>query len=278
MLKLEKPQRVKELGDMIGGYSVIALLSMHKLPGRQLQAIRDSLRSKAAIKMSKKTVIERTIKNSKKENISELLRYLRTEPALLLSNESSFKLYSLIKEARSPAAAKANDIAPKDIIIQKGSTNLPAGPAISTLQKVGLKTTVQNGKIAVQQDKVVVKAGERISEDVAGVMSLLKMEPMEIGIELIVAYEDGVVYEKGVLDVDKETYMKDLQKCVSEAINLSVNAGYPTPETVGIMLAKAFAEAKTLCTEAGIIEKEFIGDLIAKAYRELKELEKHAGG
>ena len=278
MLKMEKPEKAEALGRLIEEYPVIALLSMHKLPGRQLQSIRESLRSKAIIKMSKKSLLERAIKTSKKKNIQTLLDYVKDEPALLLSKENLFRLFRLIKGSRSPASAKANDIAPKDIVVQKGATNLPPGPAISTLQKVGLKTTVQAGKIAISQDKVVVKAGEKIGEDAVGVLSLLKMEPMEIGLEVVIACEDGVFYEKNVLDIDVEKYVAELQKCVSEGVNLSINANYPTGFTIELMLQKAFSEAKSLCMGANFPEGEFMGSVLAKAAREAKALEGYLGG
>lgn len=278
MLKLEKPQRVKELEKMIDEHSVVALLNMHKLPARQLQQIRDSLREKAMIKMSKKSLLQMAISNSKKKNLADLLVRIQGEPALILSNENPFRLFRMLKNARSPAAAKIGDTAPNDITVQKGSTNLPPGPAISTLQKVGLKTTVQGGKIAISQDKVVIKSGEKINDDVVNVLNLLKLEPMEIGLDLIVAYEEGILYEKTVLDIDTNKYLAEIQKCITEAINLSVNAGYPTSFTIEMMVQKAFSEAKSLCVEANIIEREFIDDLLAKAAREAQALEKHVGG
>lgn len=276
MLKLDKPQKVKEIGGMVDEYSVIGVLNMHKLPGRQLQAIRDSLRGKAVIRMGKKSLLQMVVQNSKKRDLPELLNFMQGETAFLLANENPFRLFRLIKNARSPAAAKANDIAPHDILIQKGSTNLPPGPAISTLQKIGLKTTVQGGKIAISQDKVVAKAGEKISEDVVNVLNLMKLEPMEIGLDLVVAYEDGFVYSKELLDIDMGRYLSEIYGCVTDAINLSVNAQYPTTLTVEIMLRKAFAEARALCMESGIIEDEFIGYLLSKAAREAEALERYA--
>ena len=125
---------------------------------------------------------------------------------------------------------------------------------------------------------MVVKAGEKIGEDAVGVLSLLKMEPMEIGLEVVIACEDGVFYEKNVLDIDVEKYVAELQKCVSEGVNLSINANYPTGFTIELMLQKAFSEAKSLCMDANFPEGEFMGPVLAKAAREAKALEGYLGG
>lgn len=273
MRKEEKPKYVENLTEMINNYSVVGVLNMHKMPARALQQMRESMRGTTVIKMGKKGFISRALNSSKKSNIKPLGEKLVGEPALLLTNENPFRLFRLIKENKTPAAAKPGDIATKDIVISKGSTNLPPGPSISTLQKVGLKTSVQGGKIAVMADKVACKSGEKITQDLADVLSLLKIEPMEIGLDLAYVWEDGTVYGKEVLDVSVEDYINELTMCVTQGVNLSVNTGYPTKLTMPLMLQKAFIETKALAVERDIVEKEFIEDILKKAERAAKSLE-----
>ena len=272
MLKEKKPKIVEELASMMDNYSAIGVLNMQKMPARALQQMRESMRGATVIKMSKKTLMKKAMERSKKKNIKMLEEKMTGATALLLTNENPFKLFRLLKENRTPASAKVGDIATKDIVVQKGATPLPPGPSISTLQKVGLKTSVQGGKIHVMADKVVCKAAEKITVDIADVLSLLKIEPMEIGLDLTYVLEDGTIYGKSVLDVSVEEYVNDLMRCVTQAVNLSVNTGYPTKLTAPIMIQKAFMEAKTLASERDIVEKEFIQDLIAKAERAAKTL------
>ncbi|MCX6815490.1 MAG: 50S ribosomal protein L10, partial [Candidatus Aenigmarchaeota archaeon] len=80
------------------------------------------------------------------------------------------------------------------------------------------------------------------------------------------------VYDRSVLDVDESFYIRELQKCVSQAVNLSVNTGYPTKFTIEIMIQKAFAETKSLCVEANILEKDFIDEVLMKAIRQAMSL------
>ncbi len=272
MLKNEKPKIVEELTQLIDNYSVIGVINMRKLPTKALQNMRESMRGIAIIKMSRKTMIKRAIKNSKKD-VQNLEAHLTTVPALLVTNENPFKIFKTIKENKTPAAAKPGDVPAHDILIQKGPTPLPPGPSISTLQKAGLKTSVQAGKIAVLADKVVCKAGEAVSEEVAAVLSLLKVEPMEIGMDLAYVWENGTIYGRDVLDVSIDDYINDIVSCVRKAVNLSVNTGYPTKLTAPIMIQKAFAEARTLAIDADIIEKDFIDEVLKKAARAAKMIE-----
>ncbi len=271
MLKSEKPGKVDELAGIIGKYSTVGLVDIHKMPARTFQVIRKNLSNTAEIKVSKKTVIQRGIEKSGK--LKGLEKYVEGEQGLLISNENPFRLFRILKENVVSASAKIGDTAPTDIIISKGVTSVPPGPAISTFQKAGLKTTVQQGKIAVAEDKVVVKAGEKVTEDMVNVMNLLKMEPMKISLNLVAAWENSVIYTREILNIDPAEYARSVEKAVHEMINLSVNTGYPTKESVQLMITKAFSEARALCIEAKITEKEFIDDVLRKASIEMKSLE-----
>ena len=270
----EKQQEVEELKQLIENHKVVGILNMHKLPARQLLMIRNKLGGKAIIRMSKKTMIKKAFESSNENTgVGKLFDSIKDEPALLFSDTNPFSLYKTIKASRSPAAAKAGDIAARDIAIEKGSTGLPPGPAISTLQKIGLKASVQDGKIAVLQDKVVCKKDGVINADLASVLSLLKIEPLEIGLDLIAVYEDSVIYKADILNVNAEDYMNNLMLAVQQGIALSLEVGYITKETAMLAIQKAFREAKQIALECNIIEKEFIDEVLMKAVREAIILE-----
>ncbi len=273
MLKKDKPKEVEKLKNLIESYSVVGILDMHKIPARQLQQIRDKLRGKAVIRMTTKNIIIRALSSSNKKDLAKLKEKITNEPALILSNENPFKLYKILKENKTNAAAKMGDIAPNDIIVKKGPTGIQAGPAISAFQKLGLKTTVQQGKIEIVQDKVVAKQGDEITEEMVNLFNMLKMEPMEIMLNLPAAWEDGIIYEKEVLDIDQTEYINNIQTCVRHAVNLSVNIDYPTKLTIDMMISRSFHEMKQLCLECDILEKEFADEILEKAIRQAKALE-----
>lgn len=273
MLRSEKPQELERLTQLLGRYPVIGMLDMHKLPARQLQSIRSGLGGAAQITMSRKSLIVRALTAA---NVP--LPMQARVPALILSSENPFRLFALLKKSRSPAKARAGDVAANDIVVPKGPTPLPPGPAISTLQKVGLKTSVQGGKIQILQDKPVATAGTVITEDMVGVFNLLKIEPMEVGLDLVAAVESGVFYDRTVLDVDVEGYLKDVTKALQEALGVSIEIGFPTGDNAELMVAKAFSEAKSIAIECGIITSEFVEDAMIRAMREAEEIKKVTEG
>lgn len=261
----QKKKTVEDLTKLIKKYPVVGIINLYKTPSFSLQKIKTSLGENAILKMSKKSLLSFALKNA---NLEKLEKQLEGQPALILTNMNPFKLSSFLRKNKSPAPAKVGDIPEKDINVFAGPTDLPPGPAISTLTKVKIPAKVEQGKIAIVKDAVVCKAGQEITPDITAALNLLKLKPMEIGIDLVAVYENGLIYERDILNVDEKQYLDNILKASQQAINLAMEIGYTTKQTIEILLKKAFLNAKTLGTEANILDKGIIEDLIAKAKKQ----------
>jgi len=273
MVSEKNIKAANELKEEMQKYPVIGVLDMYKLPARQLFEIREKLRGMAKIRMLKKNIIKRALKEMQLKNISELEKYIQGEPAILFSQENPFKLAKIIDSSKSSAFAKEGDVAPKDIVVRAGQTSLPAGPAIGELQKAGLPVMVEEGKIAVKQDTVIAREGDVIDKLKADALAKLGIEPMEIGLNLLAVWEQGVIYPKDILFIPAEKYLEDLKEAFGKAFNLSVAINYYTPENITFLLSKAHSEAKALEINAGVVSPENITFLLSKANTEAKSLE-----
>ena len=245
-VKQEKLKLVEELAGMFSKYPVVGILDMYKTPASALQKIKMSLKGKVVIKVAKKSSILFALEKANKQNLKD---YIKGYPGLIFSNEDPFKLYSMIIKENVSVPAKPGDVPKEDIEVKAGPTDLPPGPAISTLSKVKIPAKVEGGKIAVMKDVVVCKAGTPVSVDLSSVLQMLKLEPMETGLNVMALEEKDVVYTKEQLYVDEEKLLSDIQLAVQNAFNLSMNANIPTKQTIGFMLAKAQMEAKALEAE-----------------------------
>ncbi len=274
LLKSEKPRVVKELVELINSHKIVALIDIHKLPAKQMQSLKALVPGK--VKVSRKTLIRRAIEESGKPGLDKLLEYPAVQPALLFSNDNPFRLATFLEKNKSPAAAKEGDIAPKDIVIQAGPTQFPPGPTISTLNKVGLKTSVQNGKIHIDKDKVVAKKGDVITPELVAVFNLLGIEPMEIGLNIVAVWENGSVLPGDVLVIDEKEYFDRIVAAAKAALNLSVEISYPTKESIELIIAKAVRQARSLVTEEGLPVPEMMGDVISSAHQKAVAVKKEA--
>jgi large subunit ribosomal protein L10 len=268
-VKEKKKKALEDLIEMIKSYKIIGILDLYKLPSAQYQKIKGALASRAKIKVVKKTLLQRALETL---GMNSLAQHIPNYPAVLFSNENPFKLYLFIDKNKSQAPAKAGDIATNDIVVNAGPTDIPPGPANSTLSKVKIPAKVEGGKITISKDVTVCKAGEKISQDLANALALLKLEPLQIGLNVCAVYESGLVYTKDVLAIDQTKILGDLSGAAQSALNLSVFIVWPTKSNINIMLAKAFTNAKTLGVEACILDKGVIDEIIAKANRHANAL------
>ena len=252
-VKPEKLKTVEEIVNLIGKYKVIGLLGFNKTPASTIQIMKSLLRGKAVIKVAKKRLVLFALEKAGKQNLKE---HVEGYPGLLLTDMDPFKIYNYLERNKVPAAAKAGDAPDKDIVINEGPTELMPGPAISTLTKVKIPAKVQGGKIGILKDFTAVKAGEKISLDMASALQLLKLKPMVTGLTITMMEDNGIVYTGDQLLVDEDLVLGNIQRAIQNAFNLSMNSSYPTKETIRFMISKAYLSAKALESQTGAPKEE----------------------
>ncbi len=264
----EKKKRiVAELEKLLVEYPVIAAINMENMPAPQLQQMRAKLVDRIYLKMAKKRLIRIALNNvkNKKKNIEKLAEYLRGMPALIFTKENPFSLFKLLKKNKTNAPAKPNQLAPTDIKVQKGPTGFAPGPIIGELAQIGIKAGVENGKVVIKEDSIVVKEGEKISAKLAEILTRLGIEPMEIGLNINAIYENETIYTKDILDIDEDKFRKDLEDAARFAYYLAIDIAYPTKGTIERLIIDAFNNAKLLGISQKIIDDEVINELLCEA-------------
>ncbi len=264
LTRTEKEDLVNELAQMMDEHQVVGVLDMHSLPARQLQEIKKELVGEAQIKMTRKNLIHLALEQSNRDNITDLTDNTAIQPALIFSEQNPFKLYRTIQEKKTSAPASGGEIAPNDIVLDEGGTGLDPGPMLGRIQELGAQTAVEDGEIAITQSSVAVEEGEVISRNTAEILNTLGMEPLEVGLDLKLVYEDGEIFDKKVLAIDTDAYRDDLASAASGAFNLAVNAGFITEQTVIPMLQNQTSKAHNLAINAGIVNEDTVDTLISQ--------------
>lgn len=266
-----KKEVVGDFSSLLSKYPIIGIVNLENLPTSQLQQMREQLRGQVEIKMTKKRLIRKAFEESKGKvnGIEKLEPFLEGMPAVLLTKENPFKLYKILQKSKSTAPAKAGQKAPRDVLVPKGPTSFAPGPIIGELGAVGIKAGIDAGKVAVKEDKIVLKEGEVFSDKLASILLRLGIQPMEIGLNLTAVLEGGAVFGKNVLAVDEKEYVENITKLARESFNLAVEIAYPTKDTTEFLVQKSFKEAKALSIEAGVFTKETIGDMLSRSQSQM---------
>ena len=87
-----KKKTVDEFSKLISEYPIIASVDLENLPAPQLQNMRETLRDKVVLKMTKRRLLNIAIDKAKgkKPGLEKLKEKLRGMPALLFTKENPF--------------------------------------------------------------------------------------------------------------------------------------------------------------------------------------------
>ena len=278
MVNEKKIQLVLETIELIKKYPIVGIVNMENLPAQQLQDMRAMLRGRGVkIKMLRKKLIKRALTESGKKNIEELSEKIKGLPALILTEDNPFILNSTIQKNKSEAPAKAGQTLSKDVEVKSGPTNFAPGPIISELASVGIKTKVENGKLTIVADAIVAKEGDIVSAKLAETLKRLDVKPMEVGLDLVAVWEDGLVFDAKQLYIDEQEYTDNITQAASWAMNLAMEAGIFTSETSELLIQKAFREAKAVAIEAAYLTEETRDEILARAESEANLVRETAG-
>lgn len=270
----KKKETVDKIAKLIKEYPIVAAVNMENLPTKQLQNMRSQLRGEVEMFMAKRRLIKIAIDSVKgsKPGIEKIVPYLKGMPALIFTRNNPFTLYKKLEKNKSSAPAKAGQEAPNNIVVKAGPTPFAPGPVIGELGAFKIKTSIEAGKVAIKEDTIVAKAGEEISSDLAGILSRLGIEPMEIGLNITATYEKGMIFTKDVLAIDEEEYKDNMTKCATWAFNLAMEAGFLTEETTEALITKAYNDSKALAIGQSILADDVVEDVLAKAQKEMMSL------
>lgn len=270
----EKMREVEEISKLIETHTVVGIASAHKVRAPQLQALKKKLRKDMTIRVTKNTQMKRALEKcvKSKPNLKELPGYINGANIFMFTDMNPFTLSILLDKSKVKTVAKAGDIAPNDIVVPAGNTGLPPGPVIAELTEVGLTTKIETGSVMITKDVVVAKKGTAISPKLASILSKLGIKPVEVGLVINTAYDDGTIFTSNMLRVDLEAVKKQFQDAHSYSRNLAIESAYPTMETIGLLLMKARTESYALALKIAYPAKDVVSDLISKAYHEMMAL------
>jgi large subunit ribosomal protein L10 len=269
----EKVSEVEEIVQLIKQHKIIGIANLQKVRSAQLQEFKKNLADKVYMRVIKNTIMKISIENcTEKTELKKLEEYLTGSNVYLFTDLNPFRLALLLERGKVKTTAKSGDTAAFDVIVPAGNTGQPPGPIISQLNAVGLPTRIEAGSVWINKDTLVVRKGETIPERLASVLSKLGIKPVEAGLIMKVAFDDGLIITQEQMQIDISKTKQNIEKAHSSAFALSLSIAYPTPENTVMLLQVAHREAYLLSLNAPAPTKETMADLIRKAHMEMLSL------
>lgn len=248
-----KAETVTKLSEKIKNSKTLMIVSIKNLPSKQFQSIKKSLRGEALVKVAKKNIMLRVIKKFGKESILGLEKEIQENCAFVISDIEGFELAGILSKEKTPASAKAGQIAPEDIEVKAGPTSLVPGPAISELGALGIQISIDEGKISIKSPKVIIRKDGIINEGAASILQKLDIHPFSVGLEPLAVYDVQTEKIYADIKIDSEETIKELKTAAGKALGFAQKIIYYCKDTISYLLAKANAQANKL---GGLAPKE----------------------
>ena len=263
-----KKDTVSDLTDMLKKGGTIAVIDIHGVPAGAMLGMRAGLRSTMNIQVAKKRLMKLAWEAAGNDFADlEALYSSAVQPALLQTDMNSFEVFSELKKTEAGRAAKAGDVAPYDIVVEKMDTGMPPGPIVGELNSVGIPAKIMKGSVQIQKKVTILNEGEVFEGDLGLMLSKIGINPIVTGLRLCGTIEDGTRFEPSTLDIDYEQFEADLISFGAGAFNLACNISWFTPQTTPTLISKASGEALAVALEAAITTADTMPHLIGRANR-----------
>lgn len=269
-----KKELYSDLQTLLRKYSVIAVADLQKVRSSQIQEIRKKLRGKAELIVAKNTILQKASENLAKEksNVDKFANSLSGSKVLIFTQMNPFELIVFLNKNKVRVPAKGGDVATGEIMIPAGNTGLQPGPVISEFNEAKVQTRIEGGSIFVAKDTVVATKGDVISTKTASLLSKLGMKPMEAGLALSYAFDNGLVLGQNDLAFDLDQMQSQFSTAARLAFGLALEANYLIPETAPAILGKAYRQAVAVSVEAAFLTSETTPRIIQRAYANMNAL------
>ena len=260
-----KAQMFQQLQELPKKYNVLALIKMDKVRSTQILPLRKILKDDVEFVSIKDKVAQKAFEQINVPGIKDMIGELTGQCMFMFTNMSPFKLNVLLTKNKIMMAARGGDIASIDIIVPAKNTGIAPGPMLTEFKEAGIPTKIDQGTIWIAKDSTPVLKGEAINEKLASILGKLDIKPVEAGISLYVALEDGIKYAEEEMIIDVEKIRDEFAQAHQEAISLSIEAAYVTADNISQILSKAAQSARSVSIESGYMTDETKEQVLQKA-------------
>ncbi len=273
-----KSQMYQQLLEVPKKYKVIAIVKINKVRASQILPLRKALKGEVEFVCVKDRVAQKALEKLNIAGIKGISEELTGQCLFLFTNMSPFKLNVLLSKNKIMMAARGGDIASVDIVVPAKNTGIAPGPMLTEFKEAGIPTKIDQGTIWIQKDTTPVKKGETINEKLAALLGKLDIKPVEAGISLYTALEEGLKYAAEEMVVDVAKVRNAFTQFHQEAISLSIEAAYVTAENINQILSKAAQSARSVSIESGFMTDETKEQILQKAHSQAKSVSTKAKG
>jgi len=231
-----------KLLKLLEEYTQIIVVACDNVGSSHMQEIRKALRPHGAVLlMGKNTLVRKVLKGqiAKNPSLEALLPLVWGNVGFVFANGELPKVRDMLVSKRVAAPAKANTIAPCDVIVKAGPTGMEPTQT-SFLQALNIASKITRGQIEIINDVALIKKGDKVGSSEAALLQKLDQKPFTYGLNINSVYDNGSVYGAEVLDLTDEAILDRFRMGVQNVAAVGLRLGLPNVATVSHSLANGY--------------------------------------
>lgn len=150
---------------------------------------------------------------------------------LIFTNADLSKVRDIIAANKVPAPARVGSLAPVDVFVEPGATGCDPGQT-AWFQALNIPTKINKGQIEMISRVQLLKVGDKVGESQAALLQKLNIRPFSYGMSVMWVYDNGSIFDVGILDVKPEDILSKFMSGVSVLAAASMGLGYPTKASI----------------------------------------------
>jgi len=233
--RIRKEKFVVKFKEAVAEYKNILVVGVDNVGSNQMQKVRLALRGKAIVLMGKNTLIRKILRDlvdgEKLTKLEALLPIVVGNMGFVFTNDNLAEIRKTILNNKVPAAAKAGQLAQKDVFIPPGPTGLDPGQT-SFFQALNIGTKIVKGAIEIVNEVHLIKTGDKVTSTHVAMLDKMNIRPFFYGFKVLDVYEDGTVYSADILDMDENALLAKFYGAVRRLAAISLAIGYPTAASI----------------------------------------------
>jgi len=256
-----------KLVQLLDEFPKCFIVGVDNVGSKQMQQIRQSMRSDGVLLMGKNTMIRKAIRSHLENNpaLEKILPHIKGNVGFVFTNNDLVDVRDKILENKVKAPAKAGALAPVDVKIPAQNTGL--GPEkTSFFQALSIPTKISKGTIEILNEIHLIKKEDKVGASEATLLNMLNISPFTYGLKIRQVYDSGTVFAPEILDITPDDLRAKFLEGVRNVAAISLTIGYPTIASVphsivnGLKNLIAVALETDINFKAAEMAKEYLKD------------------
>lgn len=228
-----------KIKQFLAEYPKILIVNCDNVGSNQLQQIRHALRSSCEILFGKNTLMRRAILQTENSDYAELLPHIKGNVGLIFTHGDLAGIRDMLLNFKVAAPARVGAIAPDEVVIPKGPTQLDAQKT-SFFQALNIQTKITKGAIEIVNDVKLLQKDERVGPSEAALLNMLDISPFSYGLVPTQVYENGSTYSPTVMDITDDDVIAKFMDGVGNVAAVSLACGFANSTSVPHMVANGY--------------------------------------